>query len=174
MHRYDLAKLKAELIRDEGRRIRPYRDSLGIWTVAVGWNLEARGLPPGISYLTEGGAITTTVERLPPETCIEAAELGFTLTDGAVDKLLCISIEDAVNDAEAVVPGFNDMSDARQRVFINMAFNLGRDRLAKFKKMANACRLFNWEEASRQMLSSKWAGQVGARADRLAAMVIQG
>ncbi len=37
-------RLAAELIRDEGLRLRPYRDSLGHLTIGVGRNLDARGI----------------------------------------------------------------------------------------------------------------------------------
>jgi hypothetical protein len=53
-----------------------------------------------------------------------------------------------------------------------MAFNLGRSRMAGFRKMLAAAKRYDWAECSRQMLDSKWARQVGARADRLAAMVL--
>ncbi len=38
--------LRRELIRDEGSRAKPYRDSLGIWTVGVGRNLQATEFTP--------------------------------------------------------------------------------------------------------------------------------
>lgn len=33
---YDEDKLRFELIRDEGKRLKPYQDSLGNWTVGIG------------------------------------------------------------------------------------------------------------------------------------------
>jgi lysozyme len=54
-----------------------------------------------------------------------------------------------------------------------MAFNLGRQRLARFVKMTAAAKRHDWCEVSRQMLDSKWARQVGPRADRLAEMVLE-
>lgn len=41
---YDLATLNAELIRDEGLRLKPYRDTAGKLTIGVGRNLEDRGI----------------------------------------------------------------------------------------------------------------------------------
>ena len=45
---YSLPALRKELSRDEGRRRKPYKDSEGILTIGVGWNLEAHGLPEDV------------------------------------------------------------------------------------------------------------------------------
>jgi lysozyme len=101
------------------------------------------------------------------------AEAGFVLNRAEIDRLLDISIGDAIRDARAVLPGFDELSGPRQRAFANMAFNLGRQRLARFVKMTAAAKRHDWCEVSRQMLDSKWARQVGPRADRLAEMVLE-
>lgn len=44
---YDL--LRKELIRDEGCKLKPYRDTLGILTIGVGRNLEERGISQATS-----------------------------------------------------------------------------------------------------------------------------
>ena len=60
------------------------------------------------------------------------------------------------------------MLDAvRQRVLVDMGFNLGTPTLMKFQKMWDAIEDEDWEEASAQMLDSRWAKQVGRRAERL-------
>ena len=46
-------------------------------------------------------------------------------------------------------------------------FNLGRTRLGKFKKFIGAINEGDWEKASIEMMDSRWAKQVGARAERL-------
>ena len=42
---YDPAVLRKQLIRHESYERKPYRDSEGIITIGVGWNLEEHGLP---------------------------------------------------------------------------------------------------------------------------------
>lgn len=135
----NMMQLKAELERDEGRRSKPYRDTEGVLTIGVGWNLEANGLPQAV-----------------------------------IDTLFNISIGTALADAQALFPTFENLSEARQRVITNMAFNLGRDRLAGFVKMRAAVAERNWMAAADEMLDSKWAGQVGARATRLAELMRAG
>jgi len=134
---YDRPRLRSELSRDEGRERFPYRDTEGILTIGVGWNLEANGLP----------------EHL-------------------IDELLDIGIRAAESDLDVLMPGWREhLSAVRQRVLLNMAFNLGRVRLAGFRQMWQAIREQNWAEAAIQMLDSKWARQVGPRAARLAEMM---
>ena len=60
------------------------------------------------------------------------------------------------------------LDDARQNVLVNMAFNLGIAGLMTFKKMLLACEHGNFKIAATEMLNSKWAEQVGYRANELA------
>lgn len=60
----DLAKLEADLIRDEGLRLKPYKDTVGKITVGVGRNLTDRGISrQEASYLLQND-ITEHVEGL--------------------------------------------------------------------------------------------------------------
>jgi len=92
------------------------------------------------------------------------------LPQSIIDQLLNISINQAIEDAESLFKGFNDLTPARQRVLVNMSFNLGRYRLSGFKKMIKAVHDRDDEEVVKQMLDSKWARQVGKRAWRLVDM----
>lgn len=85
-----------------------------------------------------------------------------------VDLLLENDLKDAEVDARALFPTFDKLTDIRKSVLLNLAFNLGRERLSKFKKLRAAVQDEDWAEAARQMLLSTWATQVGARATRLA------
>ena len=60
------------------------------------------------------------------------------------------------------------LDDARQNVLVNMSFNLGIAGLMTFKKMLLACEHGNFKIAATEMLNSKWAEQVGYRANELA------
>ena len=50
-------------------------------------------------------------------------------------------------------------------------FNLGYDRLSKFKKFLYALKKGLYEDAANEMLDSLWAKQVGNRATQLAALM---
>lgn len=96
------------------------------------------------------------------------------LPQDIIDRLFDLSISEAERDAMALFPQFGDLDTARQRVLVNMAFNLGRTRLSGFKKMIAAVHGGDYETAADEMLDSKWARQVGKRAERLADMMRRG
>ena len=62
----------------------------------------------------------------------------------------------------------------RQKVLVDMAYNLGVGGLLKFRKMIAALERGDYEGAADQMLDSRWAEQVGYRAVRLAEMMRSG
>ncbi len=86
-------------------------------------------------------------------------------TDEA-EYLLANDLRIAERQCEAM-PAYLDLSPARQAVLVNMCFNLGAPALLKFKRMFSALVQQDYEHAASEMLASKWAGQVGARAVRL-------
>jgi lysozyme len=85
-----------------------------------------------------------------------------------IDLLLECDIDDAERDARSLVLTFDELSPARQAVLVNLAFNLGRTRLAGFRHFLTAVAAGDWETAAREMLDSDWAHEVHDRADRLA------
>lgn len=100
------------------------------------------------------------------------AGVGRNLSDRAfsedeIQLMLSNDIDLAVKDARQLVQGFDQLNDARQEVLANMSLNLGYTRLAGFKKFLSAVNASEFAEASLEMLDSKWAQQVGARAQRL-------
>jgi lysozyme len=68
----------------------------------------------------------------------------------------------------APVPNFSQLSDPRQRVIIQMTFNLGLAGVMEFKEMWSAIQAQDWNGAANAMLDSLWAKEVGQRAVRLA------
>lgn len=90
------------------------------------------------------------------------------LREDEIDLLLANDIRDSIDECRRLVRSFDQLNEVRQEVLINMMFNLGYARLSGFKKFLAAIAMSDWTEAANQMLESKWADQVGARADRLA------
>jgi lysozyme len=62
---------------------------------------------------------------------------------------------------------FENISDARFDVLIDMSFNMGVPRLLGFSKMFKALDKGNYDKAADEMLDSRWARQVKGRAVRL-------
>jgi len=63
---------------------------------------------------------------------------------------------------------------ARRIVVADMAYNLGIQGLAKFKRFLAAVRAGDWSDAASEMEESRWYKQVGNRGQRLKAMMFFG
>jgi len=96
------------------------------------------------------------------------------ITEDESDYLLSNDIDICIKELESTFSWYKNLSDARQRVCINMCFNLGLSRLMGFKKFLAAMEVADWEEAGVQMLDSKWSRQVGARSTRLRDLLLEG
>lgn len=96
------------------------------------------------------------------------------LSPDEVNYLLANDIAIATSDAKKLVTGFDSLDDVRQEVLVNMAFNLGIDRLRGFKKFLAAVNTKDFAKSSVEMLDSLWAKQVGARANRLSKAMLTG
>ena len=126
------------LIKHEGFRLKPYKDSVGKLTIGVGRNLDDNG--------------------------IRRIEAMFMLRN---------DIQDVYEQIERY-SWFHKCNEVRRLVLMDMVFNLGLPKFLGFKRMISALLSSNWEEASREMLDSKWATQVGQRAIDLAEMMFHG
>ncbi len=149
----NMEKLKEELRRDEGLELKPYQCTAGHWTCGYGHNLEAAGVAQdAIDKLRASGITLEQAERWLDDDI----HLAFNI---AVDWLGGVMYD---------VTGY--LSDGRQRVLVNMVFNLG-GRIFRFKRLRAAILAGDFETAADEMLNSKWAAQVGDRAKRLAEMM---
>jgi lysozyme len=99
-------------------------------------------------------------------------DVGLSLEE--INLLLDNDIRRAENDARTLFPGFDDLSDNRKAVLINMSFNMGRERLAQFRKLRRAVEEKDFDQAYVEMIASLWADQVGPRATRLAKQMKEG
>lgn len=105
--------------------------------------------------------------------------VGRNLTDKGISRweafsMLDADISEAERDCAALFQNYDQLADNRKAVLLNMAFNIGRDRLAGFRLMRQAVEAGDWGRAADEMLNSTWAGQVGIRAKRLALQMREG
>jgi lysozyme len=96
------------------------------------------------------------------------------ISDDEIDYLLNNDIKIAIDEISATYDWFFDLSEVRQRVIIDMVFNLGLPRFAQFKNMIAAIEAEDYVQASNEMMDSRWAQQVGIRASRLSEMMETG
>lgn len=110
---------------------------------------------------------------------IPSIGIGHNLRNGPISQHVIDDIyeedkDNAIKELDDQLPWWRTLSDARQRVLVNMTFNMGIDGVLEFHNTLAALQSGDWETAAKQMARSKWAKQVGARADRLEAMVRSG
>lgn len=66
------------------------------------------------------------------------------------------------------------IDDVRRGVIVCMAYQLGTNGVANFRKMCAALRIRDYQTAAAEMLNSKWAQQTPARANRMARIMRSG
>ena len=141
------------LIRDEGMELKVYKDTLGIDTIGAGRNLKDRPLT------------VTQLQHLGLSDMQDIYDNGITLYGARY--ILRIDVDIAERELLDAHPCVKNLNAPRQMVCVNMAFNLGMPRLNKFKKMWSAIEDEDYNNASVEMLDSRWAEQVKGRATRL-------
>ncbi|CAH9057651.1 hypothetical protein PSECIP111951_01711 [Pseudoalteromonas holothuriae] len=114
------------------------------------------------AYTCPGGKLTIGVGR-------NLEDRG--LSDDEIDYLLSNDIKSTYAELSRRFKGFSELDDVRQRVLVDMGFNLGMAGLFKFKRMFAALDIKDYDKAAVEMLDSRWACQVGHRAHRLADMM---
>lgn len=93
-----------------------------------------------------------------------------------IDLMLRNDVAQAECDARTWLgaTSYEALTERRRAVVINMAFNMGLPTLSQFRSTRAAIVTGRYDEAAAGMLNSKWARQVGARAQRLASEMRSG
>ena len=156
---YDRPALKLELERDEGIKLKVYRCTAGKLSIGVGRNLDDVGI-----RATEEARWGITKRR-----CIAQG-----ITRDEAFWLLDADIDGCEADLDRKLPFWRRLDRVRQRVLLNMCFNMGIGTLLTFKNTLKQVEAGKFAQASANMLASKWRAQVGDRAIRLARMMESG
>jgi lysozyme len=137
------ARLNAQLLIDEGLRLKPYRDSVGKLTIGIGRNLDDVGI--------------SRIEAL---------------------YLLENDIDRAIRDCVAAFPWYVALDPVRQTALVNLTFNMGigntKRGLRSFVNTLAAMGRGDYAAAADGLRRSKYARQVGARAERVAQLIETG
>lgn len=136
--------IKDMIIRHEGKRNEPYKDSLGLWTVGVGHLIgDGKSLP---------------------------AKWNRRFSDEEVMALFDMDYEHHKKAAEGI-PGYNKISSVGQGALQDLTFNMGPGWISKFKQTGKALEEGNTELAAANLERSKWYTQVGNRAPEVVGML---
>jgi len=149
-------QLREELVRDEGCRLKAYRDTNGFWTIGIGHLLGATARMTEIT-LSEAYALLEADIRVA-EDAVNAVFPEFSVCD-------CTH---QVCEADRV----------RKRALINMAFNRGEGNMRSSTTITPAIKAAivskDWSKVGSAILASPWGKQIGTRANRLAQMLETG
>ena len=96
------------------------------------------------------------------------------LTEEEALLLLGNDISRVITELDKNIPAFSSLDEIRKRVLVDMGFNLGINRLMKFRRMLAALEAGDWSQTAVEMMDSRWARQVGSRAERLKLMMETG
>lgn len=142
----DLEKMRRDLVRDEGVRLRAYVDTTGNWTIGVGHKIRHGDGLSQRSMLTNDQAMTLLDEDIAEH------------WDALVHAL----------------PWVTGLDEVRQRAVLNMAYNLGVPGLCAFTPTLAHVQREEWSDVVEHLGHTKWAWQVGARATRIAQQLLTG
>lgn len=145
----NIDKLREELTFDEGCIDKIYLDHLNYPTF-------------GIGHL---------ILETDPE---HGQEVGTPVSEERIKECFEKDIQNVFEDLDRNMPWWRDLPSDLVLVMANMSFNLGINRLMKFKNFLSAMQNNDWDKAAVEMLDSRWAIQVGPRAIRLKDRVLKG
>jgi lysozyme len=98
---------------------------------------------------------------------------GLGLSDDEIDYLLENDIRRCKQEL-ITLPWFSQIDSVRQDALINMCFNLGMTRLLGFKNALTAMSVGDYDTAADEFMDSRWAKQVGRRAEEVCTMIRTG
>ena len=138
----NIDQLRDTLKIDEGVKYEIYNDHLGYPTF-------------GIGHLV----VESDEEHGKP--------VGTPISEDRVNSVFEKDVAIMIDEAKKIFPNLDELPEEAQQVIVNMTFNMGRPRLSQFKKFIAGVNAGDWNKAAVEMMDSRWAKQVGARAERL-------
>lgn len=96
------------------------------------------------------------------------------LSPDEIDLLLENDIKNATDSLEAAFPWSMGLDDVRKAALVNMTFNMGIGGLSGFRNFLAKMQAGDYASAAVEMMDSRWAQQVGSRANRLSIQIESG
>lgn len=144
----------SRLTLDEGEKLKVYKDTKGIDTIGVGFNLQEP-------------ANRATFERVVGFS-VEEARAGRQITRPQSRALLEVTVKAAEQDARSLVPEYDQLPPVAQDALVNFVFNVGKTTAGTFKNTLAAIRRGDGKAAADGLRKSAYYKQVGARGERVA------
>ncbi len=150
----DIEETITRLCIHEGICLKPYKCPAGYLTIGVGRNLITN-------------PITKAEEKV-------IGDWRHGITKNAAFYLLRNDIKRVERECRQNIGFWRNLDDERQYALLDMAFNLGIKGLLQFKKMLSEMAIGNYRGAAKECLNSKYARDVGKRAERIAKTIETG
>ena len=99
---------------------------------------------------------------------------GLGISDDEISFLLANDINRVIDELSASFPWFLELDSVRRDAIIDICFNLGITKLLKFSNAIRAMEDQDHKSAAIHFFDSRWARQVGDRADELCEMIETG
>ncbi len=144
-------RIKEQLVRHEGLRLKPYRCTAGKLTIGIGRNLDDSGISQSEGYIMLINDIMNCEKQL--QSRIPDIYNGLDEVRKSVLLNMCISIPQS------------RFASLREPCY------LGINGLLGFKNTLVFIQAGDWERAANNMLVSRWAKQVGRRAIELSELM---
>jgi GH24 family phage-related lysozyme (muramidase) len=140
--------IKKMIIKHEGIRNKPYKDSLGLWTVGVGHLI-------GDGYKGQSAP--------PPEWNREFSN----------EEVMKMFDEDYAHHKSAAmkIPGYDKVDSKGQGALTDLTFNMGPSWISKWPKLKKQLGEGDTQAAASNLQESKWYGQVGNRAPTIVSLL---
>ena len=126
----NIEALREQLKVDEGVKYEIYKDHLGYPTFGIG------------HLITENDP-----EHGEPD--------GTEISEDRVNEVFKSDVATFVSEAKILFPDLDDLPEIAQQVIVNMAFNMGRPRLSKFKNFIAGVNDNDWVRAAEEMMDSR-------------------
>lgn len=133
----------------EGVRRLPYQDSLGIWTIAKGHNMQANGLPLAVvnAIADRVGLPAPQVDPMPWPDCLTFLQRCGSMTDAEIDMLFDIDLKADCSWLWGK-PWWGSIGEARQAAANDFSFNVGQRVAQEFTTFWGLYAAGDWEAAA--------------------------
>lgn len=145
----------------------------GIDTVALRHQLIIHEGLVKKSYIDTTGLLHGGIGHLMRTNEIPIYPLGTPITDAQIETWYTQDSTSAIKISQELIGTvWSDLSDIRKRAVIDLAYNLGKARLARFTKFIAAMKMKDYNTAGKELRDSKWFSQVGRRGTNVITMIV--
>ncbi|XP_013381080.1 uncharacterized protein LOC106152131 [Lingula anatina] len=146
---------KPMIRRHEGTRKCMYKDTRGIKTIGIGFNLQNQGAQQALASVgADFNKIFNGASTPVDQTC-DCSKV-VCLNDTQIEGLFNYSVKQALMDASSLMSNFPSLCCPVQNAVVDMAYNLGGTKLATFTVFLGYFRVNNWQGAADDLMLTKY------------------